>query len=120
MFNIKIYLCIENAYYGLWIHTFYDIYVNFPGAFTPPLNYYRAILQVDDPERGMKPTKLTVPVLSIFGTGDKYLSVAAEKGGRDFVENFQSVYLDGVSHWSPEQKPAEINKHIDNYLKTNF
>ena len=92
----------------------------FSGSFTPPLNYYRAILQVYDPERSKKSMNITVPVLSIFGTGDKYLSVAADKGGRDFVENFQSIYLDGVSHWSPEEKPAEINKHIDNYLKTHF
>ena len=96
------------------------MYMIFSGAFTAPLNYYRAILQVSDAERGNKPMRIKVPVLSIFGTADKYLSVAADKGGRDFVENFQSVYLDGVSHWSPEQKPAEINKHIDNYLKTNF
>ena len=90
------------------------------GAFTPPLNYYRAIMQVKDPEAGIRKAKISVPVFSIFGTGDKYLSVAAEKGGVDFVENFQSVYLDGVSHWSPEEKPKDINKHIDDYLTSNF
>jgi pimeloyl-ACP methyl ester carboxylesterase len=77
-------------------------------------------MQVKDPEAGNRRGKITVPVYSIFGTADKYLSVAADKGGCDFVENFQSVYLEVVSHWSPEEKPAEINTYIDNYLNANF
>ena len=87
-----------------------------PGAFTPPLNYYRNIIQFYGPVKSSK--KITVPVLSIFGTGDKALSVAAAKGGADFVENFQTILLDGVSHWSPEETPDEINQHIDNHLKS--
>ena len=74
-------------------------------------------MQVKDPEGRNKVAKITCPVFSIFGTADKYLSVAADKGGKDFCENFQSVYLDGVSHWSPEEKPDEINKQIESYLK---
>ena len=54
-------------------------------------------------------SKITVPVLSIFGTADKALSVSAAEGGVDFVEKFESILLDGVSHWSPEEKPDEIN-----------
>jgi len=88
-----------------------------PGAFTPPINYYRAVMQVKDPEERKKPEKIKCPVFSIFGTADRYLSVAADKGGRDFCEDFQSVYLDGVSHWSPEEKPKEINNQIESYLK---
>ena len=76
-------------------------------------------MQVRDPEKRTK-TKISVPVFSIFGTADKYLSVAADKGGSAFVENFQSVYLEGVSHWSPEEKPAEVIEHIDNYLRKHF
>ena len=97
-----------------------NTYIDLSGALTAPIDYYRAIIQIPDTKRSTNKTKLKVPVLSIFGTADKYLSVAADKGGRDFVENFQSIYLEGVSHWSPEEKPSEINKHIDNYLKTNF
>ena len=77
-------------------------------------------MQIKDPDAEKRREKIKVPVYSIFGTGDKYLSVAADKGGCDFVNNFQSVYLEGVSHWSPEEKPAEINKYIENYLNANF
>ena len=75
------------------------------------------MMQVKDPEERKKPEKIKCPVFSIFGTADRYLSVAADKGGRDFCEDFQSVYLDGVSHWSPEEKPKEINNQIESYLK---
>ena len=87
-----------------------------PGAFTYPLNYYRNIIQFNEPAVHWK--KITVPVLSIFGTGDKALSVSAAKGGADFVEKFETVLLDGVSHWSPEEAPDDINLHIDNHLKS--
>ena len=88
-----------------------------PNAFTAPLNYYRNIIQIFQAENHGQMKKITkVPVLSIFGTADKALSVAAAKGGADFVEKFETILLDGVSHWSPEERPDEINKHIDNYL----
>ena len=77
-------------------------------------------MQIKDPEAEKRREKINVPVYSIFGTGDKYLSVAADKGGSAFVENFQSVYLEGVSHWSPEERPAEVIEHIDNYLRKHF
>ncbi len=35
---------------------------------------------------GQRLNGLKVPVLSIFGTGDKYLSVASAKGGRKFIK----------------------------------
>ena len=74
-------------------------------------------MQVKDPEDKQKPAKISCPVFSLFGTADRYLSVAADKGGRDFCEDFQSTYLEGVSHWSPEEKPQEINNQIESYLK---
>ena len=86
------------------------------GALTGPINYYRSAVQAP-PDKKTLLKKIAVPVLSLFGTADKYLSVSAEKGGADFVDNFQNVLLDGVSHFSMEQRPDEINQHIDNYLK---
>lgn len=88
-----------------------------PGAFTAPLNYYRNIIQVYQAPNPAQTSKIIVPVLSIFGTADKALSVSAAEGGADFVEKFESILLEGVSHWSPEEKPDEINTYMDKYLK---
>ena len=32
-----------------------------------------------------------MPVLSVFGTGDKYLSVAGVRGGAKYIEDFTQV-----------------------------
>ena len=54
---------------------------------TAAINYYRHTVQFGDREANNKRVHdLKVPVLSIFGTGDKYLSVASAKGGRKFVK----------------------------------
>jgi hypothetical protein len=53
---------------------------------TATINYYRNTVQYGDREASAKRlTGLKVPVFCIFGTGDKYLSVAAAKGGRKFI-----------------------------------
>ena len=54
---------------------------------TAAINYYRHTVQFGDPAKDKKRLDgLKVPVLSIFGTGDKYLSVAAAKGSRKFIK----------------------------------
>ena len=54
---------------------------------TATINYYRNTVQFGDRDKSSKLVNdLKVPVLSIFGTGDKYLSVASAKGGRKFVK----------------------------------
>jgi pimeloyl-ACP methyl ester carboxylesterase len=83
-------------------------------SFTGPLNYYRCALRY--PDRPPKQGKLKVPVLSIFGTSDKYLTVESAKNGKLFIEDFEDRYLDGVSHWVQVEAPQKVNKIIDEYL----
>ena len=61
---------------------------------TAAINYYRNALQYADPKVSAKRLNgLKVPVLSIFGTGDKYLSVAAAKGSRKFIKVSYDVFV---------------------------
>ena len=54
---------------------------------TAAINYYRHTVQFDDPAKVKERLDgLKVPVLSIFGTGDKHLSVASAKGSRKFIK----------------------------------
>lgn len=36
---------------------------------------------------------------------------------RDYIEDFEEEYLDGVSHWVMTEAPQAVNKAIERYLK---
>lgn len=55
---------------------------------------------------------IKVPVLSIFGTGDNYLSVSAAKASRHFVENLTEEYIEGAGHWVQVEAAEKVNKAI--------
>lgn len=85
---------------------------------TATINYYRCALQYPKKQNVEVMKRIRVPVLSIFGTGDKYLSVAAAKDSRQFVDDFTDHYIDGCSHWVQMEESAKVNQIIDNYLKS--
>ncbi len=60
--------------------------------------------------------KINVPVLQIFGTGDKYLSMESARNTANFVPDLKEVYLDGVSHWVQQEAPGKVNDAIEKYL----
>lgn len=85
---------------------------------TSTLNYYRAALKcARDLDLMRKMKQIEVPVYSIFGTGDDYLSVGSAQGSKDFCVDFKETLLDGVKHWSPMQVPVKINNFIEVYLR---
>ena len=57
-----------------------------------------------------------VPVVSIFGTGDKYISVESAKGSKDFVTNYKQILIDGAGHWVHMEKPNIVNEEMSNNL----
>ena len=59
---------------------------------------------------------IKVPVLSIFGTADKYLSVASAKGTQRYVETLRQEFLEGVGHWVQMESPDQVNKIMSDYL----
>ena len=59
---------------------------------------------------------IKVPVLSIFGTADKYLSVASAKGTQRYVETLRQEVLEGVGHWVQMESPDQVNKIMSDYL----
>ena len=62
------------------------------------------------------PDKTQVPVLQLWGTGDKYLHVNTAKGIKNFVDDFEEEYFEGVSHWIMQEIPGEVNGAIERYL----
>lgn len=84
---------------------------------TAAVNYYRCALQ--RPPAKAKVGRVKVPVLSIFGTGDKYLSVEAALGTRNYVDDLTEDFIDGASHWVQMECPAVVNQKIEQFLKVH-
>lgn len=86
-----------------------------PGAATAMLNWYRAagrdILAAED---------LAAPIdtrtLVIWGVDDVALGESCLKGSESYVRNLRIELLPGVSHWTPEDAPAEVNELILRFL----
>jgi len=78
-----------------------------PGALTAALNYYRAI-----PLGGRKAARCgnsVVPTLYVWSTEDIALGRrAAELTARHVTGPYRFEILEGVSHWIPEEEPAEV------------
>lgn len=78
-----------------------------PGAMTAALNWYRA-LQASDME-GLAP--IVVPTLYVWSTGDAALGRKAAEATAEFVAGrYEFVVLEGVSHWVPEEAPAQLGR----------
>ena len=63
---------------------------------TAAINYYRCSFQYPEVTKQINAKIPDVPVVSIFGTADKALSVDSAKGTKDFVTNFKQ----NISRWS--------------------
>lgn len=59
---------------------------------------------------------IKVPVMSLFGTEDKYLSVDAAKGSSKYCSNHKLELVPGVSHWIQQQKPDLVNEKLQEFF----
>jgi pimeloyl-ACP methyl ester carboxylesterase len=83
------------------------------GALTGPLNWYRAMpFGLRDPT-----PDVSVPVLYVWSTGDRYLGrPAAEATARHVRGPYRFEVLEGVSHWLPETAAARLAPLIVDHL----
>ena len=58
-----------------------------------------------------------MPVLQLWGTGDKYLHIDTARGGKKYIDDFEEEYFEGVSHWIMQEIPGQVNEAIEKYLK---
>lgn len=92
-------------------------------GFRGGLNWYRC---TDRNQKLLMPWRgrpIEVPALYIGGTRDP---VIAAKGARLAVEAlpqslprlFRSVLLEGCGHWTQQERPAEVNAHLLDFLRS--
>lgn len=88
-----------------------------PYALTSMINWYRYIVQ----NRLFKPKPIkliTIPVLLIFGTGDKYIekATAEESMKKPFVENAKMIFYEDVSHWIQHEAKERVNDDVYKFI----
>ena len=84
-----------------------------PGALTGALNWYRAASQEDLEAMG----PVTTPTLYVWSDRDVALGREAAEATAGHVEGpYRFEVLEGVSHWVPEEAPAELNRLLLEHL----
>ncbi len=84
-----------------------------PGALTAALNWYRAL----DFTLVEGVGAISVPTLYVWSTGDVALGRDGAEGTESYVTGpYRFEILDGVTHWIPEEVPAELSGLLLDHL----
>jgi pimeloyl-ACP methyl ester carboxylesterase len=70
-------------------------------------HYLRAAWQVIV-RREHSGRRLTVPTRAVFGAEDFYVAVANTLGGDQHADDWSLRLLEGVGHWTPEERPEVV------------
>jgi pimeloyl-ACP methyl ester carboxylesterase len=87
-----------------------DVYVaqlSAPGALTAALNWYRAM------SSGTRVDPVEVPTTYVWSDGDVAVGrTAAEACADQVTGDYRFVELPGITHWVPEQAPAQLARAV--------
>lgn len=87
-----------------------------PRTATPMLNWYRGIRVREQLGAG----RSRVPTLFVWSDRDTAIGRRAAEGAGDFVRApYRFEVLRGVSHWIPEERPAELSALVLEHLAAN-
>ena len=89
-----------------------------PGAATAMLDYYRALFRTPGARRQRKQGYPAVDTrtLMLWGERDIALTKQLSYGTEKFVPNLTLHYLPDVSHWTQQDDPETVNRHIEDWL----
>ncbi|CAG7722162.1 unnamed protein product [Allacma fusca] len=87
------------------------------GAWTPPINYYRQNFNIKGMIEGEKSLpKIRAPTLIIWGENDIALSKDFPELARPHVQNLTVKYVPKGNHFVQQDKVAEVNAHLAEFL----
>jgi soluble epoxide hydrolase/lipid-phosphate phosphatase len=88
-------------------------------GFTPGINWYRNLsrnwkagLNIDQ--------KIRVPSLMVSGANDVVLRPSMTDGMGAYVLDLEKQVVEDCWHWTPEEKPEELNRLVISWLKRRF
>jgi pimeloyl-ACP methyl ester carboxylesterase len=87
------------------------------GGFTGPLNWYRNFDRNWELTESTPSPTIDVPTLFIGGTADPALAMTPRDRVRDVVSGpYREVLIDGAGHWLQQERPAEVNAALLEFL----
>ncbi len=89
-------------------------------GFTGGINWYRNMDRNWHtlPELGV--AKIPVPCLMVTAEWDAALPPGMAAGMPDLVPDLETVLIRGCGHWTQQEKPAELNRILIDWLKRRF
>ncbi len=88
-------------------------------GFTPSINWYRNISRNWKAGLGMDQT-IRVPSLMISAANDVVLRPSMAVGMEAHVPDLETHVIENCWHWTPEEKPAEVNRLMTSWLQRRF
>lgn len=85
-----------------------------PGALTATVNWYRALLK--KPMSQDLP-RIGVPVLIVWGTGDKFGERSGAEASLALCENGRLRFVEGATHWVHHEEPDLVNMELVGFLR---
>ncbi|KAI8788210.1 epoxide hydrolase 4, partial [Biomphalaria glabrata] len=84
-------------------------------AFTPAINYYRALLQLNSAVD--HDLEYTMPTLLIWGEEDSALDMIIPKTIQELAPKITVKIIKGANHFVQNYAPEEVNKIMRDWLK---
>jgi pimeloyl-ACP methyl ester carboxylesterase len=88
-------------------------------GFTPGINWYRNLSRNWEADRALDQT-IRVPSLMISASEDVVLRPSMAAGMETHVPDLEQHVIPDCWHWTPEEKPAELNCLAISWLKRRF
>jgi Predicted hydrolases or acyltransferases (alpha/beta hydrolase superfamily) len=92
--------------------------LTFVGAFTPPINYFRANGFSLSPAKSKLKKDIDVPGLYMFGEHDSHLVFDHLWAAQNRLKNLKVQMVKGASHYVQQDDPEKVNTLIRDFLKT--
>ena len=95
-----------------------------PGGMRAGFEYYRAFPQDAIENQNHSKTKLTMPVLAVYGEyypafGGNVTVNPALYSMKALAQNVQGIQIRNSGHWGPEERPDFVIKMLDNFFAGN-
>jgi epoxide hydrolase A/B len=86
-------------------------------GFTGGLNWYRNLRRNWELTEHLAKTKVEAPALFVAGELDPVVAMASPAGMDEWVPNLRGkVMLPGTGHWTQQERPAEVNAALIEFL----
>ncbi len=86
-------------------------------GFTGALNWYRNYDRNWESTPQLADARITVPALFVGGTADPVGPTMRPERARELATGpYTEVLLDGAGHWIQQERPAEVNKLLLDFL----